>query len=68
MKDSFSDSTLETKFYEMVAVIQMLLDAENFKENAVENLKRTWKDQELTDVTLVSSDGFKLEAHKTVLR
>ena len=51
----------------MVAVSQMLLACENFKENAVVNLKQIWRSQEFTDVTLVSSDGFKLEAHKTVL-
>ena len=45
----------------------MLLASENFQENAVVNLKQIWKRQEFTDVTLVSSDGFKLQAHKSVL-
>ena len=51
----------------MVAVSQIVLACENFKESAVANLKQFWRSQEFTDVTLVSSDGFKLEAHKTVL-
>ena len=52
----------------MVAVSQVLLASENFKENAVGILKQIWRGQEFTDVTLVSSDGVELEAHKTVLR
>ena len=51
----------------MFAVSQIVLACENFKESAVANLKQFWRSQEFTDVTLVSSDGFKLEAHKTVL-
>ena len=45
----------------------MLLASENFKENVVGNLKQIWQSREFTDVTLVSSDGFKVQAHKTVL-
>ena len=51
----------------MVAVTKMLLACENFKENATAHLKEIWRSQDFTDVTLVSSDGLKLEAHKTVL-
>ena len=51
----------------MVGVSQVLLASENFKEDAVVNLKEIWRSQDFTDVTLVSSDGLKLEAHKTVL-
>ena len=51
----------------MVAVSQVLLASENFKENAVLNLKELWRSREFTDVTLVSADGIKLDAHKNVL-
>ena len=51
----------------MVAVTKMLLACENFKENTAANLKEIWRSRDFTDVTLVSSDGLKLEAHKTVL-
>ena len=53
--------------YRMVATSQVLLASENFKENVVGNLKQIWQSREFTDVTLVSSDGFKVQAHKTVL-
>ena len=51
----------------MVGVSQVLLASENFKEDAVVNLKEIWRSQDFTDVALVSSDGLKLYAHKTVL-
>ena len=51
----------------MVAVSKVILASENFKENAYTNLKQMWRSQEFTDVTLVSADGLKLQAHKTVL-
>ena len=51
----------------MVAISQVLLASENFSENAATNLKQLWTSKEFTDVTLVSGDGFKLQAHKTVL-
>ena len=51
----------------MVAVSQVLLSSVNFKENTVLNLKQLWRSQDFTDITLASSDGFKLEAHKSVL-
>ena len=51
----------------MIAVSKVLLSAVNFQENAIVNLKQIWRTKEFTDVTLVSSDGLKLEAHKTVL-
>ena len=51
----------------MVAVSQVVLASENFNENAVLNLKQIWRSREFTDVTLVSSDRIKLQAHKTVL-
>ena len=47
--------------------INILLASENFQEKAASNLKQIWRNQEFTDVTLVSSDGFQLQAHKTVL-
>ena len=46
---------------------QVLLASENFNKKAVGDLKELWRSKEFTDVTLVSADGFKLEAHKTVL-
>ena len=51
----------------MVSVSQVLLASENFKENVFVNFKQIWRSKEFTDVTLVSSDGIRLEAHKTVL-
>ena len=51
----------------MTTVGQLLLASENFRENVVEHLKQIWRSQDFTDVTLVSSDGSKVEAHKTVL-
>ena len=47
--------------------INILLASENFQEKAASNFKQIWRNQEFTDVTLVSSDGFQLQAHKTVL-
>ena len=51
----------------MVAITKMHLACEKFKENAATNLRDIWGSRDFTDVTLVSSDGLKLEAHKTVL-
>ena len=51
----------------MVSVSPVLLASENFRESAIVNLKQIWRSREFTDVTLVSSEGFRLEAHKTVL-
>ena len=53
--------------HKMVSVSQVLLASENFRENAIENLKQIWRSKEFAYVTLVSSDGFKVQAHKTVL-
>ena len=53
--------------YKMVSVSRVILASENFRENAVLNLKQMWKSREFADITLVSSDGFKLNAHKNVL-
>ena len=47
--------------------INILLASENFQEKAASNLRQIWRNQEFTDVTLVSSDGFQLQVHKTVL-
>ena len=47
--------------------INILLASENFQEKAASNFKQIWRNQEFTDVILVSSDGFQLQAHKTVL-
>ena len=51
----------------MVSVSQVVLASENFKESAVLNVKQMWRSGEFTDVTLVSSEGLKLHAHKSVL-
>ena len=51
----------------MADITKVLLAAENFQENTFANLRQIWRNQEFTDVTLVSSDGFQLQAHKNVL-
>ena len=51
----------------MVAITKLLLASENFKETAAANLNSIWRNKDFTDVTLVSAEGLKTEAHKTVL-
>ena len=58
---------LDKKSSEMVAITKLLLASENFKETAAANLNSIWRNKDFTDVTLVSADGLKTEAHKTVL-
>ena len=51
----------------MVAITKLLLASETFKETAAANLNSIWRNKDFTDVTLVSAEGLKTEAHKTVL-
>ena len=51
----------------MVAITKLLLASENFKETTAANLNSIWRNKDFTDVTLVSAEGLKTEAHKTVL-
>ena len=51
----------------MVAFSPVVLTDDNFKENAIVYLKGIWTSREFADVTLVSGDGTKFQAHKTVL-
>ena len=51
----------------MVAFSPVVLTDDNFKENAIMYLKGIWTSREFADVTLVSGDGTKFQAHKTVL-
>ena len=51
----------------MVAFSPVVLTDDNFKENAIMYLKGIWTSREFADVTLISGDGTKFQAHKTVL-